>query len=323
MAVVSEAQLNQFDEDGFLVVENALDTELDLKPVVNEYSELLDSLCSNWYAEGKLPSPYPDLPFAEKLIKVLNEGDQAYDRYIDITLPGKNVTEDTPIHLGKAVFNLLRSPRLLDVVECFVGPEIYSSPVQHVRIKPPERHVPDEYLERNSIGRTNWHQDQGVVLSEADDTNMLTVWFPVFDTDAENGCLMVVPQSRRHGLVEPCTDPEKKQPAAIPDRFIRNPQPVPLKAGSVLFFHRTTMHASCPNVSDRIRWSFDIRYQPIGQPTGRPFLPGFIARSRKDPASELTDPEIWADLWRKARSKWAGKEMPPGTRWATGFPVCS
>ncbi len=55
--------------------------------------------------------------------------------------------------------------------------------------------------------------------------------------------------------------------------------------------HKHTIHGSPPNVSDRIRWSLDLRSNPIGQPIGRPEFPGFVARSRLDPESELRDPE--------------------------------
>ena len=36
-----------------------------------------------------------------------------------------------------------------------------------------------------------------------------------------------------------------------------------------LFLTKKTVHSALPNISDVIRWSFDLRYQPIGQPTGR------------------------------------------------------
>ena len=48
------------------------------------------------------------------------------------------------------------------------------------------------------------------------------------------------------------------------------PVPVPMRPGSVLLLHRLTEHSSLSNLSDGIRWSFDLRYQPVGQPTGRP-----------------------------------------------------
>ena len=48
---------------------------------------------------------------------------------------------ETPMHHGPAVFELLTNPKLLDTVEELVGPEIYSNPVQHVRIKPQQKNI--------------------------------------------------------------------------------------------------------------------------------------------------------------------------------------
>jgi phytanoyl-CoA hydroxylase len=49
--------------------------------------------------------------------------------------------------------------------------------------------------------------------------------------------------------------------------------------GGVLFTHKT-LHSSRANLSDGARWSLDIRYSALGQPTGRPLVPGFVGRSR-------------------------------------------
>ena len=53
--------------------------------------------------------------------------------------------------------------------------------------------------------------------------------------------------------------------------------------------------------SAAIRWSLDLRYSPVGLPTGRPAFPGFVARSRAKPASELRDPVEWKRRWDRAR----------------------
>ena len=72
-----------------------------------------------------------------------------------------------------------------------------------------------------------------------------------------------------------------------------------------------------------MRISFDLRYNPTGQPTGRPLFPGFVARSRKDPSRELRDPEAWAQLWYDARKDLSDRDLPPFNRWRSGDPVCA
>jgi hypothetical protein len=266
------------------------------------------------------------LPFWQRLLKIL-ESDQASEIYhhLDISLPQGGITAGTPIHTGPAVFAVLRSPRLLDAVESLIGPEIYSNPVQHIRIKMPERYVPQDQRSHPMAATTDWHQDQGVVLPEADESAILTVWLPLTDATVEMGCLTLVPRSHRE-LVAHCPGTNGGG-LHIPDQFIRAADtentPVPVRKGGALFMHRRTMHSSLPNRSNDIRWSFDLRYNPIGQPTGRPAFPGFVARSRRDPGSELRDGNQWTALWHTARATLAELEKPIFNRWTDDAPVCA
>jgi hypothetical protein len=323
MTSATRVDIDAFDEQGFLVVDDVLDPERDLDPVVSEYEDLLDTLVAGWHADGLLPSTFSELPFAQRFARVLVEAPRDLNvmSYFDISLPFEGVTAKTPIHLGPATFGLLRNPRLLDLVEQFIGGEIFSNPIQHTRIKPPERELPEHLQGSSLLARTDWHQDTGVHLPEADNTQMLTVWLPLTDATEANGCLCVIPGSHRHGLVTHCPRPGNH----IPDQLLGGqPVPLPVKRGAVLLFHHLTKHASLTNTSDGIRWSFDLRYQPIGQPTGRPAFPGFVARSRKNPASEVTDWHVWADLWRETRSRLAhGQDPGKFTRWTGEEPVCA
>ncbi|MCY4604951.1 MAG: phytanoyl-CoA dioxygenase, partial [Gemmatimonadetes bacterium] len=74
---------------------------------------------------------------------------------------------------------------------------------------------------------------------------------------------------------------------------------------------------------EQVRISFDLRYSPTGQPTGRPLFPGFVARSRKDPQSELRDPEAWAQSWYDARERLTDKNLPSFNRWPFEDPTCA
>jgi phytanoyl-CoA hydroxylase len=323
MTTATRVDIATFEEQGFLVVEDALDPQRDLDPVVNEYEALLDELTERWHAESLLPSTFRDLPFAQRFARVLSAAPRELNvmSHFDISLPFEGVTEHTPIHLGSATFGLLSNPRLLDLVEQFIGGEIFSNPIQHTRIKPPERDLPEHLQGSSLLAKTDWHQDTGVHLPEADKTNMLTVWLPLTDATEANGCLCVIPGSHREGLVTHCPRPG----ARIPDELLLGqPVPLPVKRGGVLFFHHLTKHASLTNTSDGIRWSFDLRYQPIGQPTGRPAFPGFVARSRANPASEVTDWRVWADLWLGTRSRLAqGQSAGKFIRWTGQEPICA
>ena len=55
------------------------------------------------------------------------------------------------------------------------------------------------------------------------------------------------------------------------------------------------------NVSDRFRWSFDVRYNVTGQPTGRSHFPEFVARSVGPPDRCWTDWRAWPRPLEAAR----------------------
>jgi ectoine hydroxylase-related dioxygenase (phytanoyl-CoA dioxygenase family) len=112
----------------------------------------------------------------------------------------------------------------------------------------------------------------------------------------------------------------------IPQQLFRvgDAVPVPMERGDVLFLTSRTCHASLSNVSDKVRWSFDLRYNPTGQPTGRGAFPGFVARSRANPESELRKAEDWAGLWYETRRRLSEEQLKgPFNRWNADDPACA
>jgi phytanoyl-CoA hydroxylase len=143
------------------------------------------------------------------------------------------------------------------------------------------------------------------LLDEALDTHLLTVWIAISDAREEQGCLVVIPGSHRsnHGtLTTHC--PEG---VGSPSNFIAQqrlaPAPrilLPVKRVGVVLMHRLTQQTSLENHSKQLRFAFDLRYQPIGQPTGRPAFPGFVARSKRNPQTVLRNVEARQQKWRKS-----------------------
>lgn len=323
MGSLTEEQRAFFDREGYLVVKGLLDPEADLDPVIGEYEGVLDRLATELHQQGRIASTYPELPFGPRLIRICAESDQIHAQYFDFSLPQQGIRADTPFWAGPAVFQTLRNERLLDAVESLIGPEIFSNPIQHVRLKPPEHLAPkDPKTGKVQLGSTPWHQDNGVLLPSGDLSQILTVWFPLWDATEQNGCLQVIPRSHRQGLFTHC---RRWNGLAIPDRLLRleDGVPLPMKRGEVLFMTQLTCHGSLPNHSEEVRWSFDLRYNPIGQATGREMFPGFVARSRKHPESELRDPEAWHRLWARTRERMAKEEDPAFNRWGVADQVCA
>lgn len=313
--------IQQLDELGYLVVEDVLDPRRDLQPILDEYAEVLDRVADMLRAAGSIRDTYADLPFGPRLIQITREHGASLSPHFDISLPQAGIRSDTPMHLGPACFRLLTNPRLLDLAAELVGPDILVSPVGHVRIKLPEGTIENG---DGQMAQIPWHQDNGVILSEADESNVLTVWVPINEATADNGCMRVIPTPRGGELRTHC--PSVRRGAHIPDRRIddRDAVTLPMKPGSVLLMHPRTVHSSLGNTTtDQVRISMDLRYQPVGQPTGRPMFPPFVARSAAHPDTEMHDPEAWAAMWRTARAQLAADAPTAFNRWDANSPVCA
>jgi ectoine hydroxylase-related dioxygenase (phytanoyl-CoA dioxygenase family) len=140
-----------------------------------------------------------------------------------------------------------------------------------------------------------------VTWDEADNSNIITCWLALVDATVENGCMEVLPGVWKRGHLEHLAEGGTTiRPDLLPDASEVAPRAVPVKAGGVVFMHRWTPHRSTPNYSDGVRWSIDLRYQPTGQPTGRPFHPEFVARSQEKPHQVLQDHTEWSRKWKTA-----------------------
>lgn len=318
MPRLSQDQISQFQTKGYLVVPDALEPEI-LSDIRAEYATLMDGLYRDWHARGRVVTPPEALDFWGQLKESYKSGCD-YFQPLDISLPGDEIMQDTPFHFGPAVFEMLTSSRLLDIVEDLIGSEITSNPIQHVRLKPPAPDLASDEV-RAHITATDWHQDRAVAHADADATQMVTVWIAITDATVENGCLQVIPKASDQETLPHCP----KTQTAIADGFIDETRaiPLPVKAGGAVLFHPLTPHASLINRTNGFRWSFDIRYNVTGQPTGRSHFPSFVARSRKDPARVLPDWQALHRLWDSARAELSQKAHIPIHRWTSDAPHCA
>ena len=329
MAGLTKDQLDFYEENGYVVVPGVIPQDV-LDSVIVEYEDVLDALIEELYSKGEVSSRFEGLAFGERFIKLVIETGDVYNQYFDFSLPFVNVQRDTPFWTGQAVLDAFTCEPLIDVVASVIGDEVYSNPVQHVRIKPPESILPTNQFGKPIMGATQWHQDNGVVIEEADETDMLTVWFSLEDTDIEQGPLKVVPGSHRPRLLTHCVNYKGKGGRQIPEKLflVDRTLPLPVKRGDVIVLHRHTVHGSFSNVSDKIRWSFDLRYNPVGQTTGREAFPGFVVRSESRKEEELRDANVWTDLWLQTRERMSKINQGGQTdiafgRWQEGHLDCA
>jgi phytanoyl-CoA hydroxylase len=319
---------SQLERDSYVIVEDVFDPSTDFSPLYEEWTVILDDIVGRLTADGALSSSFEQLPFEQRLVAVTEESGQQISGHFDISLPQRDISSDTPVSASPAAFRLLTKDRLLDVVEELVGPEITSNPTQHVRMKLPERALTNRG-DGLSAG-VPFHQDQGVLLPEADDSDILTCWVAITDANESNGCLQVFPGSEHGRFLEHCPGDSAAMQGpgqiGIPARLLPavGAKPLPMRAGSALFFNRHLVHGSGDNkTTDQVRISLDLRYQPTGQASGRPMFPSFVARSKSDPGSELHDPATWRQMWYDARDRLAERETPQFNRWSSDSPTCA
>lgn len=299
--MLNQNQLQQFKRDGFLVVENVLDSNT-LQNLQNEYATLVDRLADKF---SHSTSDWQSLNFEQKITHLIACDADVYE-HIDISLPLKQgLDESAGVHTGPSVFELLTHQNILDIVESIIGPEIYSNPVQHVRIKPPEEALNDVARGNSNLARTGWHQDAAVIVEEAESSPILTVWVAVTDATPEMGCMQAVAGSHQwQSTSMHCPGRSGVGEIFIPAEMIDEHETVNLavKAGGLVLLNKQTWHGAGPNRSDRLRWSFDLRYQPPGYNTGRECFPGFLARSTVDEDKVLTSAAEWQQSWATART---------------------
>ena len=158
----------------------------------------------------------------------------------------------TGVHLvSTAADELVRHPRVLEVVAALLGPDliVWDS---DVFIKEPR-----------SEGFASWHQD--LRYWGVDSHDAVTAWIALTDATGEMGCMRFLPGSHREGLLDHADTfargnlLTRGQTAA---RRIDESEAVPgaLRAGEMSVHHGLTLHASTPNRSGRRRVGLAVRY---------------------------------------------------------------
>lgn len=322
---LSESQLRAFDEDGFLVVPSVVD-ESALSAVRRAFAARVADLLRRYNQLGIGDGAADD--FDSNIRHLLSVAPQAY-QHIDISLPmlhdytapqkewqrlfGDDWRDEAGIFADDSVFNLLTCPNIIRIARQLVGDEVIASPVQHTRIKPPQRLLaPAAQIDANTA-RTLWHQDEAVVTEDARGVNVLTVWIAITDATVANGCMEAARGSHRDpdtaarpdfGLASHC--PGKGD--LVGEIYIADSQvdraritPLEARAGDVILLHKRVVHGAGVNTSDGVRWSFDLRYQPARLPNGRDCFPNCVVASAD--SSALTTAAQYRQQWHDARDQ--------------------
>lgn len=279
MSALTPAQLDFFQTQGYLILEDVLEPAA-FAPLIAEIDAIVDRAAREAHSRGELSDLHAGLSFSRRLIQVQSQ--LADPAALLGQLKGKLKTE--------GMFHIMTQPGLLDIVESIIGPEILVHPQYNLRAKLPNQ----------DVTVVPWHQDLGYLKPDAEGTFMVNFWVPLVDATVENGSLEIIAGSHRAPLIG---HRHGMGPGAnfkgITDEHLPTGERVPclLKAGGVVVLQHKTIHRSIPNNSDHIRWSLDLRYSDPAMPSGRDYMPGFIARSRSAPDTVAQSVEDWLALY--------------------------
>lgn len=162
-------------------------------------------------------------------------------------------------HIPRRIYNpfeqhenfraLATDPRLLDCVASLIGDDIA---IQHSKLN----------MKPAKVGSVvDWHQDLAYFPHTND--SVVTTLIYLDDATEENGCLQVIPRHHHHFFDH--NTPDGKFAGMITEdvesgRFGR-PIALAAPAGSAIFMHCITPHASLPNRSSKARRTLIFEYR--------------------------------------------------------------
>ncbi|KAL2077576.1 hypothetical protein ACEWY4_027080 [Coilia grayii] len=182
------------------------------------------------------------------------------------------------------VMGLVKHPRVLEVVRAILGPDVLLLDSRFICKYPVSRGnggadvIPydnkpagqefarEEGIEKAGLPFVAWHQDMR--YWGLDGGPVLSVWLALDDSLEDNGALQVIPGSHCSGLLPHCQSQRWGNMLSvnqeIPEELVNTDKAVlcPLLAGQMSVHDGLLVHASDPNMSDRRRCGFVIRYVP-------------------------------------------------------------
>lgn len=214
--MISAKDVEDYQKDGWLVVDNVLDTaELEqARAAIRTLVEGARNITAHTDIYDLEPDHSPDAPRVRR-----------------IKIPHKH----TPFF-----FELARSPKLVSILQALLGTNSVRLHGSKINMKSPSGGSPVE-----------WHQDWAFYPHTNDD--VLAVGIMLDDCTVENGAMLMVPASQKGPVFDHHSDGYfcgAMDPAAVDlDRAV----PCVGRAGSMSFHHVRTVHGSAENRSDKAR----------------------------------------------------------------------
>lgn len=149
-------------------------------------------------------------------------------------------------------YEFSRHPKILDVVEDLIGPNIYALSSRF-------------WMKPGQDGSfVSWHQDSAYFGLEPNE--LVTVWLALTDSTPDNGCVRVIPGSHRGPAYSHVETYDEKNLLArgqsIEEIDDSDAVDLVLKAGQFSCHHERIVHGSAANNTDAMRTGIGIFYFP-------------------------------------------------------------
>jgi|GEM_PF-826106 len=278
---LSEEQLNAYRTDGFLLIKNALPQEI-LDEAWRLYDPWLNGIMDEWREQGLLSGSVEGKTSGEQFLDAWKKSGKPMFR----RRPFKNLINEDAYHF-------LRSQVFLDLATQLLGtPEISMHGVYNARSQPPNCDWATPPFHQDAHF---WNAEVGIEDSDPE-VHVVTMWFPLHPVNETTGCLQMISQAECGYEMFERAKVEFETTGYVgmrPEEAAKyKHHPMRMEQGDVLAFNQKTPHRASPNTADRIRYSYDLRYEATegATPVGDKY--GFIAQSLTDPGS-VTPVEEW------------------------------
>lgn len=150
----------------------------------------------------------------------------------------------------RSPFELASHPRVLDLVEQLLGPDILIYNVEFI-VKEPR-----------TPSFVSWHQDLTYWGFDSDD--QVSMWLALSPATKESGCMRMVPGSHANGMLEHVNSKDENnvlfQGQSVQGVDESKAVVCALEPGEATFHHGWTLHASFPNQTDERRIGLNVQY---------------------------------------------------------------
>lgn len=186
-------------------------------------------------------------------VPILSEAEAALHRNVLETAEAAR----GPMHYRSKMHTVMRSPyelathpKVLDLVEALIGPDILLYNVTYI-IKEPR-----------ASSHVSWHQD--LTYWGLSDDAQVSMWLALSPATEVSGCMRMLPGSHKDGMIAHETTEDASnvllQGQTVTGVDESRTVMCPLRPGEASFHHGWTLHASMPNASDDRRIGLNVQY---------------------------------------------------------------